>query len=334
MLNFLQNFVSRWDGHSYLFLAQNGYVTTGDEKYFIVFPPLYPSLIKILNLLINNPYLSAFIISLISIILALFIFYKLLLLDYNKSKSIWITLTVAIFPTSYFFLTAYPESLFFLLIVLSLYFARTNKFKYSSIAAFFATLTRPFGILIWPSILIEWFLNKKRNYLDLILILSFSFLASSIYLSINYSLFGNPLMFEVFLKTHWQKSFAFPWQGIISSWQRGFNTPSTNPEYKYIVGFAEAFASTIPYTFIFLNLIFKKIRMRFSYFAYFILATIMMTSTSFLLSTPRYLLSIPPFFITLGILTNKKILRIIWGIISISLLIYFGYLFTIGHWAF
>ncbi|CAN5342422.1 hypothetical protein BH10PAT1_BH10PAT1_2000 [soil metagenome] len=334
MITLIENFVSRWDGHSYLFLAQNGYVTSGDNKYFIVFPPLYPSLIRLLNFVVNNFAISAFLISLTCFITGLFVFYKLLKLDFPKSKSIWIAICLLIFPSSYFFLTAYPESLFFLLISLTLYFARIGKFRNSAIFAALATLTRPFGILIWISLLIEWFLNKKRNYLDLILIFCLAAFSGILYLSLNYSLFGNSFAFEIFLKTHWQKSFSFPWVGIINSWQRGITTPNSNSEYKYIVGFMEAIASTIPYLFILINILFKKFRMRSSYLIYFILGTLLMTSTSFLLSTPRYLLSLPPFFITLGTLTNNKILKIIWGIISLSLLIYFAHLYILGHWVF
>ena len=334
MQDFLQNFVSRWDGHSYLFLATNGYVTKGDEAAFIVFPPFYPLLIRLLNFFLQNPALAAFLISTLAFIAGILVFYKLLRLDYPKSKSIWITVVLLIFPTSYFFLTAYPESLFFLLIVSVLYLSRKKNFLAACFVAAFASLTRPFGILIWPAIFIEWFTQKEKDWLDLILIASFSFCSSVIYLSLNYSLFGNPFAFQYFLSSHWQKSFDFPWKGIITSWQRGITTPNSNPEYKYLVGYGEALASTIPYLFILLNVLFKKIRMRFSYLVYFILSAILMTSTTFILSTPRYLLSIPPFFITLGSLTNNKIIRVIWTIISIIILIYITRLFTEGHWTF
>lgn len=333
-MNFLNDFVSRWDSHSYLFIATHGYVTKGDEAPFIVFPPFYPFLIKVVNYFLGNPALSAFLISTVSLILGLFVFYKLLILDYKKKQSRWIVIILAIFPTSYFFLIAYPESLFLLLTVSSFYFARKNKFKLSALTASLATLTRPFGILIWPVLLIEWAREKKRNWADLPLILSFLALSVTIYLSLNYSLFGNPLAFQVFLKNHWQKTFTYPWSGIINSWLRGINTPSRNPEYKYIVGCAEAIASTLAWLFIALNIIFKKIRMRLSYLIYFILATILMTSTGFLLSTPRYLLSIPPFFITLGLLTSPKLLKFLWLLISLALLTYFISLFIKGHWAF
>ena len=333
MLTFIENFVSRWDGNSYLFLAHNGYVTKGSEAAFVVFPPFYPFTIRVINYFLQNLALSAFLISTFSFILAMFVFYKLLIIDYTKKKTIWIITTLIFFPTSYFFFTAYPESVFLLLILLTFLFMRRKNFLLASIFGAFATLTRPFGVLLWMSLLLEWFKEDKKIS-TLFLIFSFMSLSVSIYLSLNYSLFGNAFAFQNFLQNHWQKSFTFPWNSLVNSWQRGISTPDNNPEYKYLVGYAEAIASTIAYVFIIINILFKKIRMRLSYLAYLSLATLLMTSTSFLLSTPRYLLSIPVFFITLGNITNHTFLKIIWGTLSISLLVFFSYLFIKGRWAF
>src|SRR5881397_702709 len=38
---------NRWDATHYIDLAQNGYQTTGDAKYWIIFYPLFPWLIRI-----------------------------------------------------------------------------------------------------------------------------------------------------------------------------------------------------------------------------------------------------------------------------------------------
>lgn len=330
---FFHEFIARWDANHYLFLAQNGYVSVGLEKSYIVFPPFYPLLIKFLQILIQNYEVAGFLISNLFFILGSFAFYKLLRLDYTNKLSTWIIIVLSIFPTTYFFSASYPESLFFLLICLSFFFARKQKFLHASVFAGLATLTRPFGILIWPSLILEWFLIKNKKPEDIALIFSFLVCSSTIYLSINYLLFGNFFAFQTILSSYWQKTFTFPWTGIIGSWNIALKTLN-DPEFKFIVGFAEGFAATLAYILIVLNLIVKKIRIRFSYLVYFILGVVFMTSTSFVLSTPRYLLSIPPFFITLGVLTNQKIVRILWGIISISVLIYLTNLFTRGHWAF
>ncbi len=330
----LGEFIARWDANHYLFLAQNGYVSSGIEKTYIVFPPFYPLLIKAFAILFINYEFSAILISNICFVIGGFVFYKLLRFDYSEKISLWIVIILSLFPTSYFFSAAYPESLFFLLMSLAFYFARQQKFRESSLIGGLAILTRPFGILVFSFIVIEWLLQKKKkDFLELILIISTMTAAGLVYLSLNYSLFGNFFAFGEILRTYWQKSFAFAWQGIIGSLRIGINT-TTDLEFKYIVGYSEAIASIFSYVFILINLIFRKLRMRISYLIYFILAVIFMTSTSFVLSTPRYLLSIPPFFITLGLLTNYKTLKIVWIVISVLLLIYFTYLFTKGHWAF
>src|SRR3990167_2861771 len=56
--DFILTFGKRWDGNSYTFIADHWYVTSGPEKYFIVFPPLYPILIKIFTVITQNSVLA------------------------------------------------------------------------------------------------------------------------------------------------------------------------------------------------------------------------------------------------------------------------------------
>ena len=54
MLSFSQTFNSlwvKWDARHYLKIAQQGYVNTGDDRLTLVFFPLYPWLIRAVNIL-------------------------------------------------------------------------------------------------------------------------------------------------------------------------------------------------------------------------------------------------------------------------------------------
>ena len=44
-----QAYVNRWDGPHYISLIENGYVTTGDDRLFVVFFPLYPMICRALG---------------------------------------------------------------------------------------------------------------------------------------------------------------------------------------------------------------------------------------------------------------------------------------------
>jgi len=330
--NFLNTYSLRWDGNSYSFLALHGYVATGTEKVYIVFPPLYPLILGLTNLVIRNIGLTGFIISNIFFIWGMLILHKLLKLDYSENFSLWVIIIYSFFPTTYFFSVTFPESLFFLLTVSSFYLIRKNKFWQSSLLAGTATITKPFGILLWPVLLIEWYLNKNRNLKSLLPIILAGIFFPAIYLAINVYLFGKPLAFVNFLSQNWQKHFTFFSVSILDSWKRGVTTTELS-NYKYLTGYGEAIFSTVAWIFSFLA-IFLKPKIRISYIVYLLFGTLMFTSTGFILSAPRYLLSLPPFFIILNIILAKPWIKVIFLTFSIGALFYLSYYFALGQWTF
>jgi len=330
--DFILTFTHRWDGNSYTFIATHGYVTTGSEKSFIVFPPLYPLCIKFLTILGINPTLSGLLISNIFFVGAMLILFKLILLDYHKKMAYFTIVLISLFPTTFFFSVAYPESLFVFLFAISFHLARKRKYLFSFLAGGLTVITRPFGIIIFPALICYLFIQKDLNIKKLALLGVMFGLPIFVYLLINYSLFSNPFAFLLFLKHNWQKSFSFPWNGILASWKRGIFTPELSG-YKFFVGYGEAVASTLAWVLIPFGI--KHWGLKSPYLIYLFLATILFTSTGFILSAPRYLLSIPPFFILFAkIIDSHKILKSLWIIMSVALLFYISYEFTWGHWTF
>jgi Gpi18-like mannosyltransferase len=279
-----------------------------------------------------NPILSGLIISNIFFIGAMLILFKLIELDYHKKIAYLTIVLISIFPTAFFFSVAYPESLFVFLFALSFYLARKRRYLFSGLAGGLAAITRPFGIAIFPALIFFLLIQKDLNIKKIALLsITFGF-PILIYLLINYSLFGSSFAFLLILKDSWQKSFAFPWEGILASWKRGFFTPELS-DYKFFVGYGEAIASTLAWISIPFGI--KHWGLKSPYLVYLFLTTVLFTSTGFILSAPRYLLSIPPFFILFAeILDSKKILKNLWMIVSISLLLYFAYEFALSYWAF
>ena len=329
VINFLTKYGLRWDGNSYIKISEYGYF-----KYstFIVFPPIYPLVIRPLGLLLNNFPLAGLIMSNIFFILGSLIFYKLLLLDYSEKFSFYTVFLISIFPTSYFFSVAYPESLFFLIFSATFLLARTKRTKISYAVSYFAPLTRPFGLSIYPSLFAGWISDKNKKFSNLLILIFSGAAATATYLLINFIVFKDPFAFQHILQTTWQKSFAPPWTGIVASWKRGLFSPPS--DYKILVGYAEAFASTIAWIAVILSLTVKKFRLRVDYLTYLVIGVILFTSTGFILSAPRYLLSLPPFFIILAKLTESKIAKIIWIPLSIITLIVLSVRWSQGLWTF
>jgi hypothetical protein len=193
-----------------------------------------------------------------------------------------------------------------------------------------ATLTRPFGILMWPALAIEAIKSKKMMRIPILI--TFGVLFISIYLAINYFVYNDIFAFQKILRDHWQKSFAFPWQGIYQSW-RVVVLSTKWDEYRIYIGLAEAIASTVAWIFVPLAF-YKKLKIHLSWSVYYLLGVIFFTSTGFILSAPRYLLSLPPFFLILASILKWKIVRIAWIVISIALLFYLSGIAAKGQWAF
>jgi hypothetical protein len=316
----------QWDSPHYLDIARDGYVTSGTEALWIVFYPLYPILIKIFGTIFQNFELTSVILSIIFSFAASIAFFELTLLDFSKKvalKSVWF---LSIFPTAYFMQSAYTESLFLFLTILSIYLFRRQKFVSSGVTAAFSSATRVNGIFLSPLFLIEMIENiKQKNWYKAFFSLILSPVGLFTYLSINVYLYGDPFYFTKPLESNWYKKFAPPWEGISNL----FASFPPITDYLYFAYFLEA-ASLIG-AFIISFFVFFKIRK--SYAVYMWINLLLFVSTSFVVSTPRYVLSLFPIFIVFGMIKNKFLFSIVSLLFMIGL-IFFTLRFTNGEWAF
>lgn len=181
---------THWDSYWYLVIAQNWYQTAGKDSLAIVFFPLYPILIKIINFPIQNLEIASVLTAVFFSVTASIALFELSLMDYKKEvalKSVWF---LNIFPTAYFLQAAYTESLFLTLSILSIYLIRK---KYIFRGALFATLssaTRINGMLLLPTLLMETKSLKEKIICIFLAPLGFLF-----YLLINFLIFKKPILF-------------------------------------------------------------------------------------------------------------------------------------------
>lgn len=327
-VNFTQNAWVRWDAPHYLYLAQHWYTNIGDEANFIVFFPLYPLLLKLFIVPFINLALSAIAVSVSLFIFGCYFFYKLVEIDYGEKIAGLSVIALAIFPTTYFFNAPYTESLFLLLFSTSLYFARRGNWILAGIITALGCVTRPFGLLVLPAILTEWYFSKNRRWKVVPAIIIPSLVAIFGYLYLNKNIYGNFFEFQKILAVNWQKHFLSPLFSIRDSWRIAINGGLNS--FGIMVGWAEAL--TITLSWILIPLTFKYLRK--SWAVFYSLSIILFSSTSFILSTPRYLLSVPPFFVLIALAEKKYLFKIIWRFTSVALLFCLAILFTRGQWAF
>jgi hypothetical protein len=130
------------------------------------------------------------------------------------------------------------------------------------------------------------------------------------------------------LTLHWQKHLISPFASILDSWQVALSGGLSN--YVLMVGWAESL--TITLSWILIPFAFKYLRK--SWAVFYTLSILLFSSTSFILSTPRYLLSIPPFFVLIALAERNYLFKIAWRVTSVALLFSLAILFARGQWAF
>lgn len=132
----------RWDSPHYIDVAKYWYVNVGEQRFFIVFFPLYPLLIKLTTFDWQYANISALLISNVSSIIAVVYLFKLVKLDFEDDVAKRAVFYLSIFPTAYFLCAIYSEGLFLALVVACTYYARLEKWPLASFLGMLASLTR------------------------------------------------------------------------------------------------------------------------------------------------------------------------------------------------
>lgn len=306
-----------WDSPHYLSIAEKGYQVFGEERFYIAFLPLLPTLIDLIHTVTGLEFLySGYLLSSLMTIAASIMLYKLVRLDSDKHNAFYSVLFLLIFPTSFFLFIPYTESTFLLLSISSFLFLRKGYFWLALIMISLATATRITGLALIPAALAEIYLLRKTYPITLIKVTASLIIPSIgfiVYLILNQAIYGNYLQFALVQKQNWHTFFSFPFGGLLTSfdslkWRTGIEL--------YTVGYAQLvafFAGVIALPFIY--------KVRLSYGVYATLALLIPYFQSFWLSMPRYLLVIFPLFIVLSQLLKRfTLIRYLWIIISFSLM--------------
>lgn len=320
---------ANFDGVHYLLIAKGGY-TQYKEAFF----PLFPFLVRFLaNFVRGRSYLFfGLLVSHLAFGGALVLFYKLLRLDLKTKLAKRTLFYLLIFPTSFYFVSVYTESLFLFLLLASFYAARKRTWLWAGFFGGLASATRFVGIFLLPALLVEWWQSRKNNESKLTDFLSLFLVAVGL------------LVYMFFLQKRTGDPFYFiHLQGILETgrtggkiillyqvfWRYFKMLLTTKFDVLYFSVWLEFLVSLL-----FLGLsIWSYFHLRLSYFVFMILAFLTPTLTGTFSSMPRYVLVLFPGFMALAILTEKHqwlkkvypVFAIILGIISLML-------FVRGYW--
>lgn len=322
-----------FDGEHYLAIAQNGYQPL---TYF--FFPVYPIAIKLVSFLFGkslfNLQVSGIFVSLGSFILGLVGLYKLIRLDSKAGIAKLSVILLLIFPTSFFLVSVYTESLFFALTVWSFYFARKGKWHLAGILGAFSTATRIIGLAVVAGLVVEVFLSRKENKNILLPLLEVgaSILGIGFYMYFLWAKTGDPLNF---LHT----------VGIFGAQRSDNFIMLPQVFYRYLfkvlpsINYAVLTSFFPPVLEFFTAVVFLGIsilafwKTRLSYAVYLALGYLIPTLSGSFSSLPRYVLILFPTFLILAeYVRGKKVFLFAFGLVSFILLAISFALFSRGYW--
>lgn len=322
-----------FDGVHYLRIAQRLYVDSFTQAFF----PLFPLLIRLVatffpkdpaldvRYFVDPSYFySGLFLSNVFFLTALPMLYKLFRLDFNRKISMLSLILLLLFPTSFYFISIYAESLFLLLSICAIYFLRKENFILASVFIALASATKIFGLLLILVYLIESLQTKlSKEKLIGLLIAPIGFLFYVIYLKFA---FNNPFYFLTSQTSFGAQRLV---NGIVLLPQVLYRylkiLVSVNPfSLAYLSAFLEIVFTLS--SLIFVISIYKKIRL--SYWIFTMSALILPSLTGTLSSMPRYVLM---GFLTLPILAKFKGYKLLAVIFSLLGLILTS-MFIRGYW--
>ena len=336
----------RWDAPHYTDIAVFGYmaedpgtlsaagyrqVYPGDLDLYIVFFPLYPWLVAGLNTALGAPIVAAFVVSAIASLAVAPMLSRLVAADLGLSIGKWSALLLLIFPTAYFLHIGYTESLFLALAFGSLWLARTDRWVGSGILGGLAALTRVNGLILIPALAVEAYLQwRVHRRLDARWLFAPALVAVGfgVYLALNLAVYGDAFAFSEIQREHWFKGLSAPWDGIAGILGRLSNPVADT---AFMIGGMELLFVTLGLA----AVLASAIWLRPTWTAWMAGNWLLIVSTGFVVSTPRYslvLFALPVFGAI--ILDRWRPLGLVLAGMSALAMAYFTWRFATGLWAF
>jgi Mannosyltransferase (PIG-V) len=318
---------NRWDSLHYLQVAQFGYNAASIMKAW--FYPLFPWCTRVVAYGVSHNYLvSAFIVSGFSSVAAAILLRRIVQFDHDEGISQWAVWFFLIFPTAYYLHIAYAESLFLALVLGSILAAISNRWWLAGVLGAMAWMTRANGIILLPTLAVEaihqWIITKRWNWRWLwIAIVPAGF---AVYLFMNWKVTGDPFAFLRMRKRLFTMEASWPWVGI----RNAIGNLRGTPNYAEIVGAQELYFAVLG----FVCMILSWIKLRPVHAAWITGNWFLIASVTFLVSTPRYTLTMYPVFMLFGLVGRIRLWTAVITVWSLLFLALFSSVFIRGGWTF
>jgi hypothetical protein len=320
---------NRWDARHYLWLAEHGYSSQGEEHWLIAFLPLLPWLIRGVAALGVDYAAAGFLVATLASLAAAELLRRLASLDAGEDEAERAVLFLFIFPTSYFLHVPYTEGLFLALTLGGFLAARRRRWAWAGALGGLASLARVTGVVLLPALALEAFAEWRETrrlraaWLSLLGVGA----GAGVYLALNQAVMGSPFAFMAAHHEHWFRSTDWPWNGLVSL---GRAYLSRGPNEAHMLGAQELLFSLVAF-----GATFAVARTQRASYAFWMAANwAIFVGQSFVYCVPRFCLTLFPLFLLFARLSRRPPWAAVLGLWSLLFLALFASLYVQGRWAF
>ena len=212
-----QNLFAAWerfDALWFLRIADTGYrLDDGSAAFF----PLFPLAIRAVSFVLGGrPFAAGTLVSNAAFLVALVVTYRLTAAELTERTARTTVLLLCLFPTSYFFLMPYAESLFLLLAVITFWAARRRRWWLAGATGALAALTRGVGIVLAPALLIEAFHQRAEGRgpaapgIGAAAVTGIGLLGYLAYWGVR----AGEWLAPITRQANWERTFSWPWTSL------------------------------------------------------------------------------------------------------------------------
>lgn len=326
--------LERFDALWYLAIARDGYPTTATVPHAAAFYPGYPLAVGLLGRALLGAHLvAANLVSLVATAVGLAGVHRLAeQVGFDEDAARRALVAVAVFPTAFFLVAPYSESLFLAASTWALVGALGRRWGVAAVGAAIAGLTRNVGVLLVLPIAVEvwraWRPEPARR-LASVGALAAAPLAAVAVLALGWVRWGVPLA-PVQVQSGWQRAFTWPWVTLVDAVRFGTATPGS-----YATGYHSLdLLVAIPV----LAAVVWLVRRGPASLAWYSVAHVAVWlvypfPSRPLMSTPRFALVVAPVFLALAAWTRRRQAEATWlatsgALLGVHLVLFVGWYYV------
>lgn len=311
--------LERFDALWYLAIAASGYPTTTEIPQAAAFFPVLPLLVATVAVLVGGSHLLAGnLVVLVATVTALAGIHRLI---EGETGEVEVArrgvVALAVFPSAFFLVAPYSESLFLAVSVWGLVWLRQRAWGPATVVLAVAGATRNVGILLVVPAVVEALRGHGDGRLPgRLAVVAAAPAGLGAYLAFGHARWGTWLA-PVQVQTGWQRELTWPWTTLVDAARTGFGAPGV-----YASGYHALDA--VVFLPVALAVLWLLVRGPLSLSLYSLAHVAVWLAYPFggrpLMSTPRFALAVAPLFLVFAAWLAGRTRETVWVAVSGALL--------------